>query len=218
MPKYKASILDRLTSRPFYLYIIIAAVIYSLPNLAARAVSDDNPLAQEVIYQAPAVTDFLALVFCVIAFVTYCTRQNGKKIFANHLSTQNLYNMHWAVFEKLVREVFVRLGYRVVARGGARADGGVDLEAYRDRKKTIIQCKHWKRNVVGVSVVREMHSVMMVEKAEAVFIITCFQFSKDAKNWARGNNIHLIHGRLLLEWMKKIDKGEAVNIYKGHTY
>ena len=35
-------------------------------------------------------------------------------------------------------------GYEVTRLGGAKPDGGVDVLAMRDGKRTVVQCKHWR--------------------------------------------------------------------------
>jgi restriction system protein len=57
-------------------------------------------------------------------------------------------------FERLVGEAFRRQGYAVEETGLGGADGGIDLILRKDSRRTLVQCKHWKRQQVGVSVVR----------------------------------------------------------------
>lgn len=73
--------------------------------------------------------------------------------------------LNWAEFEGLVAEAFRQKGYRVVERGGAGPDGGVDLELYLGKDKYLVQCKHWRTYQVGVAIVRELYGVMAAEGA-----------------------------------------------------
>ena len=48
--------------------------------------------------------------------------------------------------------------------GRGRADGGVDLVLVRNGETTVVQVKHWRRDVVGVSLVRELYGVQSRER------------------------------------------------------
>lgn len=76
--------------------------------------------------------------------------------------------MSWAEFEMLICELFRVRGYSVKETGSGGADGGIDLVAQRDGQTTLVQCKHWKLNTVGVPVAREMLGLMAEHGAAAV--------------------------------------------------
>lgn len=44
--------------------------------------------------------------------------------------------------------------------GQGGADGGVDLLLQRDGSKTLVQCKQWKQQKVGVNIVREQFGLL----------------------------------------------------------
>jgi restriction system protein len=67
----------------------------------------------------------------------------------------------WSDFELMVGEAFRRAGYAVEERGGRSPDGGVDLVLRGDGERVVVQCKHWKDRLVGVSVVRELLGTVM---------------------------------------------------------
>lgn len=108
----------------------------------------------------------------------------------------------WEDFERLVAVSFERAGYRVVRRGGAGPDGGVDLEVYRGRDKYLVQCKHWKTYRVGVSVVRELYGVMAAEGAVGGMVVTSGRFTEDAAAFAKGRAIKLVDARGLGQLVK----------------
>lgn len=103
----------------------------------------------------------------------------------------------WSDFEGLTAEVFRRKGYRVVQRGGARADGGVDLEAYFGDNRYLVQCKQWKARQVGVSIVRELFGIVAAEGAAGGFVVTSGSFTQDAKAFAKGRPLILVDAREL---------------------
>lgn len=62
----------------------------------------------------------------------------------------------WFQFEKVVKRVLEAEGWSVAHKGGAQADGGVDLVARKSGRMAIVQCKHWHHYDVDVKVVREL--------------------------------------------------------------
>lgn len=71
-----------------------------------------------------------------------------------------------------------------------------------------MQCKHWNRQQVGVSVVRELYGVMNVEHAEAGIIVTGGSFTAGAEAVAEGKGIDLVNGRKL-ETLLSYARGQA---------
>lgn len=142
--------------------------------------------------------------FAVLTLITYFIDKKSERLFYAVNSLQDLKNISWEDFELVVGETFRKDGYSVTQRGGAQADGGIDLEAHKVFSRTIVQCKHWKKSQVGVQIVREMYGVLIHEGAKEVYIVTCGKFSKDAKEFAKNKPIILVDGKELLEWMDDI--------------
>jgi restriction system protein len=59
-----------------------------------------------------------------------------------------------------VGEAFRRQGYTVEETSLGGADGGIDLILRKDGRRTLVQCKQWKRQRVGVNIVREMAGLL----------------------------------------------------------
>ena len=106
-------------------------------------------------------------------------------------------SLSWQEFETLVGEGFRQRGFQVTERGGAGADGGVDLTLNRGNEKSLVQCKQWRAQQVGVSIVRELYGVMAAEGAEGGYVVTSGKFTNDAVEFSKGRNIELIDGAQL---------------------
>ncbi len=121
---------------------------------------------------------------------------------------------NWQQFEKLIAEVYRKLGFRVVERGGAKADGGVDLELRKNGRRIVVQCKYWSNEMVGVSIVRELFGVMHHERADGAIVACSGRFTPEAEHFARENQIELIDGpglrKLLLQ--TNVDVGKHLRI------
>jgi restriction system protein len=116
-------------------------------------------------------------------------------------SHNSLDKMSWQDFEYLVGEYFRRRGFTVTETKSG-ADGGVDLIATKGKDKYLIQCKHWKAYKVGVKIVRELLGVMVGVGATGGFVVTSGEFTKDAIDFSKYNNINLLDGKELFENIK----------------
>lgn len=168
------------------------------PVTAAQVVSQIVPT---MIRMASSVLQYLVpLPFLAGALLSWIRRRRVDRLHdrvAADTDLDALEKMSWREFEALVGEVFRRKGYRVVERGGDGPDGGVDLEAYLERDKYLIQCKQWKTRLVGVAVVRELFGVMTAEQAVGGFVVAAGDFTPDAKAFAQGRGIELLDSREL---------------------
>ena len=132
--------------------------------------------------------------------VSFYRRRRQKDIHARVAAdptSSEVSKLNWAEFEGLVAEAFRQKGYRVVERGGAGPDGGVDLELYLGKDKYLVQCKHWRTYQVGVAIVRELYGVMAAEGAVGGFVVASGAFTADAEAFAEGRSIKLVDARTL---------------------
>ena len=108
----------------------------------------------------------------------------------------------WEELEQVVGAAYQRLGYQLVKRGGAHADGGVDLELRRAGEKVLVQCKYWKTWQVGVRPVRELWGVVAGEGATRAVFVTTGGYSAAARDFAKDKAIELLDGPALSSLLK----------------
>jgi restriction system protein len=118
-------------------------------------------------------------------------------------------NLQPKEFELIVAELYQEMGYETKLTKSSY-DGGVDIIAEKKKtgKKEIlyIQCKRYTNNV-GVRPVRELLGVISDSKATKAAMITCSDFSREAKKFASSNpRIELIN-------MKELTK--LLNLHLG---
>ncbi len=104
----------------------------------------------------------------------------------------------------LVGEAFRRQGYRIEETGLGGADGGIDLRLSKNGKSTLVQCKKWRNQRVGVKFVREMYGLLAHHGADAVKIVAIGDFTPDAQRFAQDKPIELVHGEALLAMIRDV--------------
>lgn len=140
----------------------------------------------------------LALVLCVtFAAAGMMHRMRREKLLDQQTGLDSLRHTPWKQFEFLMAEAFRRQGYAVDYSLDEGPDGGVDITLKKEGQTSLVQCKQWKNESVGVSVVREMLGILHARKAHEVFIVTSGGFTADAQAFAKGNPVRLINGAKL---------------------
>ena len=167
-------------------------------------------LSQGIAQQSTAMFGPLAWMLLGIcwlaALFSYLGARSRRRFLETRTSLDSLAAGGWRQFELLVGEAFRRQGYSVEETGLGGADGGIDLILRKDGRRTLVQCKQWKRHQVGVSVVREMFGLLAHNQAHAVKIACIGTYTKDAERFAQGKPIELIGGEQLLKMIQAVQQ------------
>jgi restriction system protein len=181
----------------FLVFHLIAAGFAAVPH--ATTIADmGSVVIHQGIYTAATIFQYIVpFALFIGAAVSYVKRSRSIALFDEVQSDPNgnVAGLGWQDFERLVGEGFRHRGFQVTERGGAGPDGGVDLALARGHERFLVQCKQWRPQQVGVSVVRELYGVMAGERVAGGYVVTSGRFTKDAKEFAAGRNIELMDGR-----------------------
>jgi hypothetical protein len=119
-----------------------------------------------------------------------------------HSTRDRLDALDWFQLEKLVGTLFEASGYRTEIRGGASADGGIDLIVENSDSRIAVQCKHWGKWKCGVGVVRELMGSMLHDGISQGYLVAT-QISPDARELAAKHSIGIMDREALIEWVEK---------------
>src|SRR6185312_11389818 len=168
------------------------------------------PLGKAVNGGATTILAWTLLGICwVAAFASFIARRQRSRLLETQTGLDSLRAMNWRQFEMLVGEAFRRQGYRIEETGLGGPDGGIDLQLSKGGKTTLVQCKQWRRQRVDVKVVREMYGLLAHHGADAVKIVAIGDFTPDARRFAQGKPIDLIHGEALLTLIRNVQNAPA---------
>jgi HJR/Mrr/RecB family endonuclease/TolA-binding protein len=98
-------------------------------------------------------------------------------------------------FEIQIGRLYKAMGYNVRITA---SDGGIDVWAYKDNSRVIIQCKHWK-NPIGPGEIREFNGSQFRKVADEAVFISSSTFTEQAKAEASMAGIKLIDGTKLID-------------------
>jgi restriction system protein len=227
MARYRRSstftdLLEIASKLPWKVSLSLAAISLLALHLLAIAfappptVTDPADLGGVVIHQMiHAVAFFSQFVvppaFLIGATVSYFKRSRSIRLFEDTRTAPGpaVASLTWQQFESLVAEGFRQRGFKVMEKGGAAPDGGVDLILARGHERFLVQCKQWRAQQVPVTIVRELYGVMAAQHAAGGYVVTSGRFTKDAVAFAAGRNIELIDGKTLPELLRETKNSVA---------
>lgn len=216
MPRKNTSFADLLFQAPWWVSVITAAITYVVMGQVLPSVETDNQLINMVFKALAIPAPYFALFILLIEpFSFFNSRRKAKQLDAQK-SIETIRQLHWRNFEELVAEAYRRQGYRVT-EGGFGADGGIDLELRKGEEHVLVQCKQWKAQKVGVSVVREMFGVLTASDADKVIVICSAKFTQQAIDFASDKPVTLIDGNELLSLIHEVQTEPKIETVKQNV-
>ena len=203
MPRNKTNFIDLLVELPWWVSLILSASTYVIMVHGLPNVQTDNPMIAMVFNAFAIPAPFIASIILLVAPFAYFNSRRKAKQLDTQRGLDTIRDLHWRNFEELVAEAYRRQGYRVT-EGGYGADGGIDLVLKKGDEKILVQCKQWKAQKVGVSVVREMFGVLTASNASRVFIICSGKFTQQAIDFALSKPISLMGADELLSLVQSV--------------
>jgi restriction system protein len=195
--------------------------IYTLGPVNAKSLADMGLVVQHGFIHifAELLQYIIPAGLLIGTTVGYFKQRQSGALFATARANPKpaITSMSWRDFEGLVGEVFRRQGFMVSGFGGQGPDGGVDLGLTKNGRRYLVQCKHWRKRQVSVTVVRELNGVVSAQGAHGGFVVTGGEFSREAREFAGSCGIELIDGAALEKLIGEIpsrnsavDSGVAV--------
>jgi restriction system protein len=207
MGRGKKGILDDLMVMPWWCSPIAAVVAFvGIGYLLPALLPQDNPAFVVFKTVLPKIAPIVAFILLVPMPFAYFNGRKKMRLVDSNKDLDSIRALSWREFEQLVAEAFRRKGYTVRENLTAGPDGGVDVELEKDGQLHLVQCKQWKTQKVGVSVVREMYGLMVAHNARSVSIVSSGIFTQEAQNFAEDKPIDLIDGVQLNKLISRVQR------------
>jgi restriction system protein len=213
MPRNKTTFIDLLVELPWWVSVLVSATAYVMMAHVLPSIQTDNQITAIVFKAFVIPAPYISGVILLAAPFAFLNARRKAIQLDTQRNIQTVRDLHWRNFEELVAEAYRRQGYRVT-EGGYGADGGIDLELRMNDQLTLVQCKQWKTQKVGVNVVREMFGVLTAHQANQFIIISSGTFTQQAIDFAAGKPIELIDGPKLLALVNDVQVSPQVIIEK----
>ncbi|MCW8108792.1 DUF2034 domain-containing protein [Alteromonas ponticola] len=209
MPRIKTIFIDLLAELPWWVSVLVSATAYVVMVHVLPSIQTDNQISAMAFKAFVIPAPYLACLMLLAAPLAFFNSRRKAKQLNAQRNLQTVRDLHWRNFEELVAEAFRRQGYRVT-EGGFGADGGIDLELRKSDELVLVQCKQWRAQKVGVSVVREMFGVLTAGNANQAIIVCSGKFTQQAVEFASDKPIELLNGNQLLSLVKDVQTDSAL--------
>ena len=195
---------DELLTSPWWVSLVFAFVVYAGIKWVLPSLAGSNIFLRGIAQGLYSVAWILTLPFIFVAGASAVIRYRRRALLDSRTDLESLRTLSWQDFERLVGEAYRRRGYTIEEAGGSAPDGGVDLLLYAGGRKTVVQCKRWRTNQVPVSLVRELHGVMVAEKADRAIFVTTGAYTSEALAFAGGKPLELVDGSALAKLVEDV--------------
>lgn len=174
----KETLFRILSRQPWWVSLIVALVLFMI--------------AQWIF---PPVAPYVGIPFVLVAAWIAVMQWRGKATANVPERLAELRDMSWDEFSSAVADGYRRQGYTVTAS----REAGYDFAAVKGNRTTLVECRRWKVNAVGVGPVRELVDAMIRLEAYNGVCIAAVAFSPKAVDYARGKPVTLLTGNDLVD-------------------
>ena len=181
----KRSLFSILSEQPWWVSLLVAAVLFGIVQLFL-----------------PQLALFVALPFIAVAGYVGWKQLRSTSPVSVEERLSALRAMPWENFGLVISESYRRQGYAVEESGS----GAFDFKLHKNGQITLVQCRRWKVNQVGVKPVQELHEAMNKFDAFHGVCISAGEFSASARDFAAGKPVALLNGAALAELVGTIEK------------
>jgi restriction system protein len=179
------SLFTILSRQPWWLSVLVGALLFA---------------AMQLIF--PALAPFVALPFIGIGAWLAWKQLRAGVPFNVPERLAKLREMPWENFSLVVSEAYRRQGYTVEPS----KFGAFDLQLRKGNRLTLVQCRRWKVNQVGVNPLRELNQAIEKQDAYNAIAITAGEFSENARIFVATTPITLVSGAELVKLVGRLEK------------
>ena len=167
-----------LLRQPWWVTLLVAIVLFAVTRMIFAPV-------------AP----FVALPFAGLSLYIAYRQMRGSAPANADERLAALRAMSWEEFSDLVNAAYTRHGYHVASAERP----GYDFTLTKGSRITLLQCRRWRVNQVGVGPVRELARAVEREEATNGICISAGAFSEPARKLVATEPVTLVSGGELVE-------------------
>lgn len=142
--------------------------------------------ADPVLYLIPFTV--YAIYWSIILTMPFYKKEDTEYHWAD---TEWWWNLDGWEFEEEVAKVFRKHGYKATVTKKT-GDGGADIIMYKDKKKIIVQCKHYV-NAVGPEPVRALWGIKGDLRGDEVYLIASSGVTKSAEKFIKSKPVFHVY-------------------------
>jgi restriction system protein len=181
----KETLFRILLRQPWWITVLVAIILFAVTHAIF-----------------PPLAPFVALPFAGLAvYIAYRQWRGSSPVDADERLAA-LRAMSWEEFSDLVSVAYTRHGYHVASAERP----GYDYTLTKGSRVTLLQCRRWRVNQVGIGPVRELARAVEREEATNGICISAGNFSEPARKLVATEPVMLVSGLDLIELLGSLPK------------
>ena len=185
MAQQSRTLFNILLEQPWWISALVGVAFFGI----ARAVFEP-------------VAPWVALPFLIIAGVVGLKQMRTVSPSQVDERLQALREMPWEAFSTRIISAYRHEGYEVAAT----QTGAYDFTLTRNGRVTLLQCRRWKVNQLGVGPLQELAKAIIAQEAANGICITTGEISPKAVEFAATNPLTIVSGVALASLIGKVGK------------
>ena len=151
----------------------------------------------------PPVAPFIPAPFVVLAiYIAYTQWRSSGAPGDPRERLAALREMSWETFSAAVTAAYRKQGYDVAPSEGR----GYDFKLVKNGRVTLLQCRQWKVNQVGVAPIRQLAEAVERSEASRGICLAAGDFSAPARKTAASEPVTLVSGAELAKLVGRVGK------------
>jgi restriction system protein len=174
----KETLFRILLRQPWWITVLVAVLLFAVTHAIF-----------------PPLAPFIALPFAGLAvYIAYRQWRGSSPVDADE-RLAGVRAMSWEEFSDLVTAAYTRHGYHVASAERP----GYDYTLTKGSRVTLLQCRRWRVNQVGIGPVRDLARAVEREEATSGICISAGDFSAPARKLVETEPVMLVAGVELVE-------------------
>ena len=130
---------------------------------------------------------FTFIVYCYVSLLKFLFnlifKKNNYTKNRRSLSLSEIDSLDGLAFERFIADLLKKLEFKSITVTKASGDFGVDIIAFKDKKKWVFQCKRYKSKL-SIKPIQEIYSGARKYNADIAVVVTNAYFTNCAKEFA----------------------------------
>lgn len=205
MAKKNKGLIIELTLAPWWFSVILSAILYFV--VIPLFMSNTSPPMNIMLEM---LGNMFSVFLLFIAILSWARGLKAQRLFDRQKDLNSIRDLSWRQFESLLAEYYRRADYYVEENTSDGPDGGIDLNLFKQGERHLVQCKQYRKQKVGVPVIREMYGVLMSEEASSMTIVSSGTFTTEAIRFAQNKPLTLISGEELTQMIQSVQANQPI--------
>ncbi|MFW6217282.1 MAG: restriction endonuclease [Desulfohalobiaceae bacterium] len=192
MAERSENMLELLVDAPWWVSVLVAAVVYTLLRVVLPGALPEETLLGVLAGALSSAAWLIAVILLIPAPVSLYYTWKKDRLLAGQADAGSLDRLSRRAFAQLVQELYAKNGYSVNPSADPEDKAEVDMIVEKKGRTILVQFRHHKSGQVSEQAVEVMLQKLDQEEAQEAHIISCPGFSEQVRELAQDSRLKLL--------------------------